>query len=112
MNRQQQLGHGFSCGTNNITISKILKWQNNKNINWKAFLWYIADYVTIIDFGENWFKTLIVSDKQLNFFYNKVKEYNPEICEHNYGISIEDNLWMDHKKCSEKNYKILLRLSE
>lgn len=105
-----KLSHGFSCGVNNITITKILKWQNSNDINWKAFLWYIADYVRIIDFGENWFKIYIVSDKQLNFFYKKVIEYHTDICESNYIVDIENELWKDHKKGAETNKEILYRL--
>ncbi|MHB8077249.1 hypothetical protein [Desulfosporosinus fructosivorans] len=108
----QKLSHGFSCGVNNITITKILKWRNSRDIGWKAFLWYIADYATIVDFGENWFKVHIVSDKQLNFFYNKVIEYQSEIWEQNYEVDIKNELWKDHKRGTEKNLKILLKLSE
>jgi hypothetical protein len=111
MNRQE-LSHGFSWGVNNITITKILKWQNNRDIYWKAFLWYIADFTTIVDFGENWFKVKIVSDKQSNFFYNKVIEYQSDICEHNYEVDIQDELWKDHKKGAERNLGILLKFSK
>lgn len=108
----QNLSHGFSSGINNITVTKILKWQHSKDVSWKAFLWYIADYATIVDFGENWFKVNIVSDKQLNFFYNKVIEYHSDVCESNYEVDIQNELWKDHKKGSERNLKILLKLSE
>ena len=108
----QKLSHGFSCGVNNITITKILKWQNCRDICWKAFLWYIADYVTIVDFGENWFKVYIVSDKQLNFFYKKVIEYYSDVSENNYEIDIQNELWKDHKKGIERNLEILFKLSE
>lgn len=108
----EKLSHGFSSGVNNITITKILKWQNNREINWRAFLWYISDYSTIIDFGSNWFKVNIVSDKQLNFFYHKVLEYQSDICEINYEVDIQNELWKDHKKGAEKNLKILIKLSE
>jgi hypothetical protein len=106
----EKLGHGFTSGINNITITKILKWQNRADINWKAFIWYIADCATIVDFGKNWFKVNIVSDKQLSFFYHKVVEYQPEICEPNYNIDIQNELWKDHKKGAERNFKILLKL--
>lgn len=108
----QKLSHGFSYGINNITITNILKFQNRKNIYWKAFLWYIADYVTIIDFGESWFKIKIVSDKQLNFFYNKITEYKSDICEHNYETDIQNELWKDHKRGTDKNFNILFKLLE
>ena len=106
----QKLSHGFSCGVNNVTITKISKWQNNNNINWKAFLWYIADYSTIIDFGENWFKVNIVSDKQLKFFYDMVIEYQSKICENNYEINIQNELWKSHKKGAKRNSQILFKL--
>jgi len=108
----QTLSHGFSSGINNITVTKILKWQHSKDISWKAFLWYIADYATIVDFGENWFKVNIVSDKQLNFFYQKVIGYHSGVCESNYEVDIQNELWKDHKKGTERNLKIILRLLE
>ncbi|MCB2299887.1 hypothetical protein [Clostridium tagluense] len=110
--RGKELSHGFYCGVNNITITKILKWQNNGDICWKAFLWYIADFATIVDFGENWFKVNIVSDKQLNFFYSKVIQYQFDICENNYEVDIQNELWKDHKIGTERNLKILIKLSE
>lgn len=106
----EKLSHGFSCGVNNITITRILKWQNSRDINWKAFLWYIADYATIVGFEDNWFKVKIVSDKQLNFFYNKVIEYQPEICESNYESDIQNELWKDHKRGAERNLQVLFKL--
>jgi len=110
--RGKELSHGFSCGVNNITITKILKWQNSEDICWNAFLWYIADYATIVEFGKNWFKVKIVSDKQLSFFYDKVMEYNSDLCENNYEIDIKDELWKDHKKGAERNLEILTKLLE
>ncbi|MFZ5944012.1 MAG: hypothetical protein ACOYVD_07870 [Bacillota bacterium] len=107
---RQKLSHGFLYGVNNITITKILKWQHSENINWKAFLWYIADYATIVDIGENWFKVNIVSDKQLSFFYNKVIEYQPDICENNYFVDIQNDLWVDHKIGAKRNLEILHKL--
>ncbi|MFL0270081.1 hypothetical protein [Candidatus Clostridium radicumherbarum] len=108
----EKLGHGFISGINNLTITKILKWQNRIDINWNAFIWYISDYATIVGFGENWFKVNIVSDKQLSFFYNKVVEYQPDICEHNYNVDTQNELWKDHKRGVERNFKILLKLIE
>jgi len=108
----KELSHGFSCGVNNITITKILKWQSSGEISWKAFLWYIADYATIVDFGENWFKVNIVSDKQLNFFYSKVIQYQSDICENNYEVDIQNELWKDNKIGTERNLKILFKLTE
>ncbi len=65
---EQKLSHGVSLGVNNISINKILEWQNSRDINCKAFLWYIIDYIKVIDFEKNWFKVNIVSNKQLIFF--------------------------------------------
>lgn len=107
----QKLSHGYVCGINNVSVTKILYWQKSKAINWMAFLWYIADFATIVDFGENWFKVNIVSDKQLDFFYNKVIEYAPDICEHNYDVDITNELWKTHKKYADKNFDILKKLT-
>lgn len=109
---REKLGYGFLRGVNNIPMTKILEWQHSENINWKAFLWYIADYIKIIDFGDDWFKVYIVSNKQLNFFYNKIIEYRPDMCEGNYFVDITNDLWVDHKRGTERNKKIILRLLE
>jgi len=107
---EQKLSHGVSLGVNNISINKILEWQNSRDINCKAFLWYIIDYIKVIDFEKNWFKVNIVSNKQLIFFYNKVIEYNSYLCENNYEIDIHSELWKDHKKGAKRNLKIILKL--
>lgn len=106
----QELGHNFIRGNNDVTWTKVSKWRGIAVNNWYAFLWYISDYATINEFGQNWFRVLIVSDKQLGFFYNKVKSYNDEVGENNYNVAIRNDLWKSHKLGIGRNPEILQRL--
>lgn len=112
MKEREMLEHNFKKGVNNITYTKICKWRNEKINDWYAFLWYIADYSKIIDFDHNWFKVYIVSNKQLNFFYDMVIKYNSDVEEHNYSIDKTDDLWQDHKRGVTRNREILERLAK
>lgn len=80
------------------------------DISWDAFVWYIADYCDVEDFGIDWISVRIVSVKQCEFFYKKVMEYSEIMCASNYEIDRENELWKTHKKGAERNYNILLRL--
>jgi len=104
----------FDIGNNIISKKTILNWLDIELINWKSFLWYIADYSTIVDFNNDCFTVKISSNKQWDFFISKVKSYfgNMEINDYNYEGSKTNETWKDHKIGSERNYKILLRLLE
>ena len=105
------LGYGFTSGTNRISKQKVCYWLHTDNdITWNSFVWYIADYCDIEDFGEDWISIRLVSVKQREFFYKRVMEYNEAICAYNFEIDRENELWKDHKKGADRNYNILLRL--
>ncbi len=51
------LGYGFTKGRNKVLKQKIQFWLHlDYEINWKAFLWYITQYITIVDYDENMWK--------------------------------------------------------
>lgn len=105
------LGYGFVSGENKISKQKVCHWlHTNEDITWESFVWYIADYIDIVDFGENWITIIIVSEKQREFFYKKVIEYKEMICAANYEVDCENELWKSHKNGASRNYNILLRL--
>ena len=67
------LGYGFTSGTNRISKQKVCYWLHTDNdITWNSFVWYIADYCDIEDFGEDWISIRLVSVKQREFFYKRV----------------------------------------
>lgn len=103
------IGHGFKSGVNNITITKVEKWLNKKITNWYAFLWYISNYVTIVDYGSNWVKVKLLSEKQRSFFYKKAIEYN-EVEEYNFEVDKTNELWRTHKRNIENNKEIYEKL--
>lgn len=105
------LGYGFVTGTNRISKQKVCYWlHTNEDITWEAFVWYIADYADIEDYGNDWIDIRLVSVKQREFFYSKVMEYNELMCQSNYEVDRENDLWKDHKRGAERNHSILERL--
>ena len=79
------LGYGFTKGNNKIYKQKVQFWLHlDYEINWKAFLWYMTQYVTIVDYDENSFVVEIFSEKQREWFYKNVVEYNDSIGIHNF----------------------------
>lgn len=105
------LGYGFVAGENRISKKKVCYWlHTDKEITWDAFIWYIADYADILDFGEDWIVVRIVSVRQREFFYERTVQYSEEMCSHNYNVDKSGELWMSHKQGAERNKDILLRL--
>ena len=48
------LGYGFTSGINRISKQKVCYWlHTDSDITWDSFVWYIADYCDIEDFGED-----------------------------------------------------------
>lgn len=107
------LGYGFVRGTNKISKQKVLNWlHTSKGITWKSFVWYIADYCDIEDYGDEWICVKLVSERQREFFYKKASAYNEEICLSNYEVDSQNELWKSHKKGAERNFEILRRLTQ
>ena len=104
------LGYGFRYGSNTVTKQKICFWLHTEEIHWKAFLWYIADYCDIEDFGEDWMTVRLVSDKQREFLYTRARDYDDEVCSHNYWVDRGNELWKTHKNGVGRNEDILKRL--
>lgn len=105
------LGYGFIRGTNKISKQKVQYWlHTHEDINWKAFLWYMTQYITIIDYDENNIFVEILSEKQREWFYKKVVEYDDEIGSNNYSVDRLDNLYKEHNKGYERNKCIIERL--
>lgn len=106
------LGYGFTAGVNRISKQKVCYWlHTDESITWDAFVWYIADYVDIEDYGDDWINIRLVSIKQRQFFYKKVMEYNELMCRSNFEIDCKNELWMTHKKGADRNREVLTRLT-
>ena len=109
---KMDLGYGFVAGENRISKQKVCFWMHtDEDITWEAFVWYIADYADIEDYGTDWITVRIVTAKQREFFYSKALQYEESICRNNYEIDKENTLWQSHKKGAERNKDILIRLS-
>lgn len=107
------LGYGFVKGRNTVSKQKVCYWKHTReDITWKAFLWYIAEYIEIENYGEDWVNIYIWTVKQRELFYKKVLEYDEENGKHNYEIDKTNELWKDHKRNAEKNSEILQRLCD
>lgn len=105
------LGHGFIMGINKVSKQKVQFWLHlDYDINWYAFLWYMTQYITIVDYSENNFEVEILSEKQREWFYKKVIEYNDEIGVYNYSIDKTNDLYKEHNKGYKRNSHIIDRL--
>ena len=105
------LGHGFIQGKNKVSKQKIQFWLHiDYDINWKAFLWYMTRYITIIDYDENSFDVEILSEEQREWFYKKVIEYNNEIGIHNFLVDKTNDLYKSHNRGYQRNSYIIERL--
>ena len=105
------LGYGFTKGSNKVSRQKVQYWLHlDYEINWIAFLWYMTQYITIVDYNENGFEVEILSEKQREWFYKKVIEYNDEMGIHNYSIDKTNDLYKDHNAGYDRNKHIIERL--
>lgn len=68
--------HGFHIGINNVTVTKVIKWRHGRPLCWIDFIEYLKQYFDIPDYGDNWFKVLIKSEKHVQLLYLKVKEFD------------------------------------
>lgn len=105
------LGYGFVSGLNKVSKQKVCYWlHTNESISWDAFIWYIADYCDIYDYAEDYFIVRIMSEKQREYFYKKVIEYDDISGTNNFEIDCKNELWREHKRGVERNEDILIRL--
>lgn len=104
------IGFGFRSGWNQVSKGRILSWLHCDNISWKAFLWYISEYIEIVRITDNEMTVNLISSKQREYFYKKVREYNSEIAENNYKIDRANNLWRDHHRNSKTSEDILVSI--
>lgn len=85
------LGYGFKSGTNRISKQKVCFWLNT-DINWNAFIGYMADHCEIEDFGEDWINIRIASEKQLAFRRIHIIEYDEMMHSANYEADCETTM--------------------
>lgn len=92
------IGYGFVRGLNRVKKEKILQWLHCDSICWKAFLWYITQYVEVTDFTDEEMTVKLLTSKQREFFYKRVMNYGSIyiIEEDNYEVDKHDDLWIDH----------------
>lgn len=104
------LGYGFKKGTNRISKQRVKCWRHKEGyINRHAFLWYMVQYVTVIDYDNYGFDVEIVSKEQREFFYKKVIGYVETIGEVNYARNKRNDSYMKNDEY-KRNRGIIERL--
>lgn len=73
-------------------------------VDWYPFLWYIAQYVTIVEYGEN---TITILNGSGEAFFLNIKKYDNEREIHNYNIDRESELFREHHRGYRYNGAIL-----
>ena len=74
------LGYGFTKGRNKVLKRKIQYWLHlDYEINWKAFLWHMTQYITIVDYGIS--NYLIDKTNDLYKNHNEGYQHNSHIME-------------------------------
>lgn len=105
------LGFGFTKGTNRVSKQKVQYWLHvDMDINWKAFIWYITQHIVVEDYSDDWIDVKVLSEKQREYFYNKVRQYDDEIWDHNYGVDTSDESYKTHHRGYGDNKDIIERL--
>ena len=105
------MGYGFTKGVNRISRQKVQYWMHTeKEIDWRAFLWYMTQYITIVDYDADGFEVEILSAKQREWFFKKVIEYNDEIGRSNYAVDKTNTMYMSHNMGYDRNKNIIERL--
>lgn len=111
MENREQIGSGFYKGNNHVR-KKFMCGMVGEQIAWKPFLFYIAMMFTITKYDRDSFELVIITKKQLEIFYKKVKHYNGCVEEHNYEVSRNDeNAWKE-KKISQTEDSIIISILE
>lgn len=105
------LGYGFTKGNNKVSKQKVQFWLHlDYEINWKAFLWYMTQYITIVDYDENSFVVEIFSEKQREWFYKKVIEYNNEVGVCNFLNDKTNDMYRTHNRGYQRNSRIMEKI--
>ncbi|MBO5081398.1 MAG: hypothetical protein J6C06_02210 [Lachnospiraceae bacterium] len=73
-------------------------------VNWYSFLWYIAQYVTIVEYSEN---TITILNRSGEAFFKNIEMYDDERETHNYNIDRESKLFREHHRGYKYNKAIL-----
>ncbi len=104
------IGYGFIKGINRVSKRKVQYWRHKDGyINWYAFLWYMVQYVTIIDYDNYGFDVELVSEEQREFFYRKIVEYKEMSGVANYNNNKTNYSYMGSDKY-ERNRAVIDRL--
>lgn len=104
-------GFGFQYGENQIEKRRILNWMNTNAINWYAFVWYLAEYFTILDYTATSVTIKISSFKQREEFYRIVQQYQNDVAETYYNLGKTNFFYQTRHKGYQNNQEILQRLS-
>ncbi len=95
--------------TRNVTIyyKQVVEYHYGGKVNWYPFLWYIAQYATIIDYSED---TVTIHNRSGKAFFRNIEIYSDACATHNYNIDKETALFREHHRGYRYNENILERL--
>lgn len=92
-----------------ITKTEFLaQYRLSEHIDWYALLWYLAQYITIIDYDAD--SITMPRDCMRNVRYH-LRYYDDEMASHNFSVDKTNTLWQDHHRGCSRNYRILERLA-
>lgn len=112
MDNREQLGSGFYKGSNHVR-KKFMSGMVGEKIEWKPFLFYIGMMFTITKYDEDSFELVIITKKQLEIFFKKVKNYKDSVEVINYKTNQTNReLWQENKNSQTEDKVIISILSK
>lgn len=92
--------------TRDVTIygKQVVECHYGGKVNWYPFLWYIAQYVAIVEYSDN---TITILNRSGEAFFRNIKMYDDERETHNYNIERESELFREHHRGYRYNRVIL-----
>ena len=108
---KMDIGFGFVSGQNKITKLRVQSWLHiHEDINWNAFVWFLTRYINVIDYELDSVTVEIFTEKERQWLYRKICEYNDELESHNYMIDKGNDLYKTHHLRYKNNKKVIDRL--
>lgn len=106
-----KMDSSFISGDNVFTKQKIQYWLGaTEEIDWYAFIWYISQFISIIDFTDNDIMVEFHSIGEYDFFVETAKDYKDIINRHSFELAKNNHFWWLFHKNPDLNRKIVERL--
>lgn len=86
---------------------QVVESYKGSSVNWYPFLWYITQYVTIVDYDEN---TVTIHNRSSESFFRNIRRYGDDWGTHNYNVDKESTSFREYNRGYKYNSKILEQL--